>query len=138
VPVLWLVYASGIGGYWLVWDQLGLFSAIASAEWFDWLPIFSDPATRNFLPGLLNDRFFSLLVFLHIGIPLFLLLALWVHIQRVSQSDVFPARSLALGTFFMLLVLWPSPSPPSRTARPTFPSCRRCCTSTGTTCSSTR
>ena len=105
VPVLWLVYASGIGGYWLVWDQLGLFSAIASAEWFDWLPIFSDPATRNFLPGLLNDRFFSLLVFLHIGIPLFLLLALWVHIQRVSQSDVFPARSLALGTFFMLLVL---------------------------------
>jgi quinol-cytochrome oxidoreductase complex cytochrome b subunit len=107
VPVLWLVYASGIGGYWLVWDQLGLFSAIASAEWFDWLPIFSDPATRNFLPGLLNDRFFSLLVFLHIGIPLFLLLALWVHIQRVSQSDVFPSRTLALGTFWPCCWRWP-------------------------------
>ncbi|MCK6383075.1 MAG: hydrogenase iron-sulfur subunit [Rhodocyclaceae bacterium] len=105
VPALWLVYASGIGGYWLVWDQLGLFSAIASAEWFDWLPIFSDPATRNFLPGVLNDRFFSLLVFLHIGIPLFLLLALWVHIQRVSQADVFPARALALGSLVMLLAL---------------------------------
>jgi coenzyme F420-reducing hydrogenase delta subunit/ferredoxin len=105
VPVIWLVYASGIGGYWLVWDQLGLFSAVASAEWFDWLPIFSDPATRNFLPGLLNDRFFSLLVFLHIGIPLLLLLALWAHIQRVAQSDVFPARPLALGSLAMLLVL---------------------------------
>jgi coenzyme F420-reducing hydrogenase delta subunit/ferredoxin len=105
VPTIWLVYASGIGGYWLVWDQLGLFSAIASAEWFDWLPIFSDPATRNFLPGALTDRFFSLLVFLHIGIPLILLLALWVHIQRVSQSDVFPSRTLALGTLAMLLVL---------------------------------
>ncbi|HNQ57226.1 MAG: hydrogenase iron-sulfur subunit [Burkholderiales bacterium] len=105
VPTLWLVYASGIGGYWLVWDQLGLFSAIASAEWFDWLPIFNTPATRNFLPGVLTDRFFTLLVFLHIGIPLLLLLALWVHIQRVSQSDVFPARSLALGTLAMLLVL---------------------------------
>lgn len=105
VPTIWLVYASGIGGYWLVWDQLGLFSAIASAEWFDWLPIFSDPATRNFLPGALTDRFFSLLVFLHIGIPLILLLALWVHIQRVSQSDVFPSRALALGTLVMLLVL---------------------------------
>jgi coenzyme F420-reducing hydrogenase delta subunit/ferredoxin len=105
VPVIWLVYASGIGGYWLVWDQLGLFSAVASAEWFDWLPIFSDPATRNFLPGLLTDRFFSLLVFLHIGIPLILLLALWVHIQRVAQSDVFPSRPLALGTLLMLLAL---------------------------------
>ena len=105
VPVLWLVYASGIGGYWLVWDQLGLFSAVASAEWFDWLPIFSDPAARNFQPGILNDRFFSLLVFLHIGIPLLLLLALWVHIQRVSQSDVFPARALGFGTLGMLLAL---------------------------------
>jgi len=105
VPVIWLVYASGIGGYWLVWDELGLFSAVASAEWFDWLPIFSDPAARNFLPSVLNDRFFSLLVFLHIGIPLILMLALWVHIQRVSQSDVFPSRALALGTLAMLLVL---------------------------------
>jgi coenzyme F420-reducing hydrogenase delta subunit/ferredoxin len=105
VPTVWLVYASGIGGYWLVWDQLGLFSAVASAEWFDWLPIFSTPATRNFLPGVLTDRFFSLLVFLHIGIPLTLMLALWVHIQRISQADVFPSRALALGTFVMLLVL---------------------------------
>jgi coenzyme F420-reducing hydrogenase delta subunit/ferredoxin len=105
VPTIWLVYASGIGGYWLVWDQLGLFSALASAEWFDWLPIFSDPATRNFLPGVLNDRFFTLLIFLHIGIPLLLLLSLWVHIQRVSQADVFPARPLALGTLATLLAL---------------------------------
>jgi ferredoxin len=123
VPVLWLVYASGIGGYWLVWDQLGLFSAMASAEWFDWLPIFSDPATRNFQPGILNDRFFSLLVFLHIGIPLFLLLALWVHIQRVSQSDVSPRvrwRSARSSCCWCSR----SPSRPSRTARPTFPSCR--------------
>ena len=105
VPVIWLIYASGIGGYWLVWDKLGLFSAVASAEWFDWLPIFSTPATRNFLPDVLNDRFFTLLVFLHIGIPLALLLALWVHIQRVSQSDVFPSRPLAVGTLAMLLAL---------------------------------
>ncbi len=106
VPVLWLVYASGIGGYWLVWDQLGQFSAIASTEWFDWLPVFREPAARNFLtPGALGDRFFSLLVFLHIGIPLILLLALWVHIQRVAHSDVFPSRALALGMFVTLLAL---------------------------------
>lgn len=106
VPVIWLVYASGIGGYWLVWDKLGQFSAIASAEWFDWLPIFSDPATRNFLmPESLNDRFFSLLVFLHIGIPLLLMLALWAHLLRVSRPDVFPSRALGWGSFAMLLAL---------------------------------
>ena len=106
VPVIWLVYASGIGGYWLVWDKLGQFSAIASAEWFDWLPIFADPATRNFLtPESLNDRFFSLLVFLHIGIPLLLMLALWAHLLRVSRPDVFPSRALGWGSFAMLLAL---------------------------------
>ncbi|MBA3902108.1 MAG: methyl-viologen-reducing hydrogenase subunit delta [Rhodocyclaceae bacterium] len=106
VPVIWLVYASGIGGYWLVWDQLGQFSAIASAEWFDWLAIFSTPAMRNFItPAAVNDRLFTLLVFLHIGIPLLLLLALWVHIQRISRADVFPSRSLGWGTFAMLTAL---------------------------------
>ena len=106
VPVIWLIYASGIGGYWLVWDQLGQFSAIASAEWFDRLAIFSTPATRNFIaPQAVSDRFFTLLVFLHIGIPLLLLLALWVHIQRVAQADVFPSRALGWGSFAMLIAL---------------------------------
>lgn len=106
VPLIWLVYASGIGGYWIVWDQVAQFSAIASAEWFDWLPFFGDPVTRNFLtPAAVTDRFFTLLVFLHIGIPLTLLLALWVHIQRISRADVFPSRMLGLGTLAMLIVL---------------------------------
>ncbi|MEW5889955.1 MAG: hydrogenase iron-sulfur subunit [Pseudomonadota bacterium] len=106
VPVIWLVYASGIGGYWIVWDQVAQFSAIAAAEWFDWLPLFDDTVARNFLtPASITDRFFSLLVFLHIGIPLLLLLALWVHIQRIARADVHPARPLALGTLAMLIVL---------------------------------
>jgi coenzyme F420-reducing hydrogenase delta subunit/Pyruvate/2-oxoacid:ferredoxin oxidoreductase delta subunit len=106
VPVIWLVYASGIGGYWIVWDQLAQFSAIAAAEWFDWLPLFDDTVARNFLtPASITDRFFSLLVFLHIGIPLLLLLALWVHIQRIARPAVHPARPLALGTLAMLIIL---------------------------------
>jgi len=106
VPLIWLAYASGIGGYWLVWDQLAQFSIIASAEWLDWLPIVTDPMARNFLtPGAVNDRFFSLLMFLHIGIPLMLMLMLWVHIQRISRADVFPTRTLGLGVLAMLVVL---------------------------------
>ena len=49
VPLIVLLYASGIGGYWLVWDQLALFSATATAEWFDWIGMGSEPFVRNFV-----------------------------------------------------------------------------------------
>ena len=104
VPLIWLAYLAGIGGYWLVWDQLAQFSAVATAEWLDFLPIFGEPIVRNFLtPASINDRFFSLLVFAHIGIPLVLLLGMWIHIQRISRARVLPPRALALGTLAMLL-----------------------------------
>lgn len=106
VPLLWLLYASGIGGYWLVWDQLAQFSIIATAEWLDWLSLFAQPLTRNFLtPQQLSDRFFSLLIFLHIGIPLLLLLGMWVHIQRISHAVTFPPAVLAWGTLLALIAL---------------------------------
>jgi ferredoxin/coenzyme F420-reducing hydrogenase delta subunit len=106
VPLLWLMFAAGLGGYWLVWDRLAQFTAIASAEWLDWLPLFGDALTRNFVaPEAVNDRFFSLLVFMHIGIPLFLLLFLFVHIHRISRPVTWPAKPAALGMAAVLLVL---------------------------------
>jgi coenzyme F420-reducing hydrogenase delta subunit/ferredoxin len=106
VPLIWLVYASGIGGYWIVWDQLAQFSAISTTELLDWLPIFSEPAARNFLaPDSINDRFFSMLVFIHIGVPLLLILGLWAHVHRISRVDYLPSRRLMLGTMATLLLL---------------------------------
>jgi coenzyme F420-reducing hydrogenase delta subunit/quinol-cytochrome oxidoreductase complex cytochrome b subunit len=106
VPLLWLLFASGIGGYWLVWDELAQFIAIATTEWLDWLSVFGEPLARNFLAAeSISSRFFTLLVFLHIGIPLALLLGMFIHVQRVSQPDTNPARALSWGTFAALLVL---------------------------------
>lgn len=106
VPIIALVLASGITGYWLVWDQLAQYIATATTEWLDWLPIFGEPIARNFMtPDALDDRFFSLLVFLHIAIPLFLLLALWLHLQRVSRARYNPPRGLAVSAFVALLAL---------------------------------
>jgi coenzyme F420-reducing hydrogenase delta subunit/ferredoxin len=116
VPLIVLLYASGIGGYWLVWDQLALFSATATAEWLDWLGITSEPFARNFLSSdRVIDRLFTLFTFLHIGIPLALLAGMWVHVQRVSRPESFPSRDLAAGTTIALLVLaaaWPVHSLP--------------------------
>ena len=103
VPLLVLLYASGIGGFWLVWDEQALFSATATAEWFDWLGVMPEPFARNFLLGeLVVDRLFTLFIFLHIGIPLVLLLGMWVHVQRVSRPDTQPAPALAWGTLAAL------------------------------------
>lgn len=106
VPLLVLMFTSGIGGFWLNWDQLGQFSALATAEWLDRWPIFASPLTRNFLTaGAVSDRLFSLFVFVHIGVALLLLLGLWFHVQRISRADVLPPRRLMLGTGLSLLML---------------------------------
>jgi ferredoxin/coenzyme F420-reducing hydrogenase delta subunit len=109
IPIIWMLYASGITGYWLVWDKLAQYVAIASSELLDWLPIFGEPIARNFLaPGSLNDRFFTLLVFMHIAIPLFLLFIMWIHILRISRPKVNPPRTLAIVMLIALLAvsLW--------------------------------
>lgn len=106
VALLWLTYMAGVNGYWLVWDKLAQFTVVATTEWLDVLPIFSTPLVRNFLfEGSVNDRLFSLLVFMHIGIPLSLLFLAFVHTQRVPQSKINPPWAIAIGMMLALLAL---------------------------------
>jgi quinol-cytochrome oxidoreductase complex cytochrome b subunit/coenzyme F420-reducing hydrogenase delta subunit len=106
VPTLWLAVASGVIGYWLVWDELGLFVATATAEWFGVLPGFGPALVRNFIADeAVSDRLFSLVAFLHIGLPLALLLVMWAHIQRITQPRTGVSRALAFWTLAVLLAL---------------------------------
>jgi CDP-4-dehydro-6-deoxyglucose reductase, E3 len=106
VLLIWLLYASGINGFMLVWDRLAQFVVVATAELLDWLPIFKGALIRNFIyPASVNDRLFSLLSFMHIGIPLVLLLVMWVHIQRVPKASTNPPRAIALALFVTMVAL---------------------------------
>lgn len=106
VPLLWLMFASGVVGYWLAWDRQGQFVAIATTEWLDWLQLFGDSLARNFVSSeSVGDRLFTLLMFVHISVPLTLLAGMYIHIQRISYADVYPARALAWGIFAALLAL---------------------------------
>jgi len=106
VILIWFLYASGIGGYWLVGDQLAQWSLTATAEWFDALPLLGLAMVRNFLAGeQMTDRFYALLSFLHVAIPLTLLFGMWLHIQRITRPDVSPSRTLGLGTGATLVAL---------------------------------
>jgi ferredoxin len=95
VPLVWLLYASGLIGYWLVWDTRSQFSFLATLE------SLGLAAGSNEAP----DRLFSLFVFLHIGLPLALLAGMWVHVQRLGMPKTAPPRALALAVGAALLLL---------------------------------
>ena len=106
VALIWLVYVSGINGYMLPWDKLAQFVIVASFEWIDWLPSFGGTLMRNFIyPSSVNDRFFSLLAFMHIGISLLMLLLMWVHVQRVPKAKTTPPRPIVVSLLLTLLGL---------------------------------
>lgn len=106
VALLWIAYLAGANGYMLPWDRLAQFVTQASFEWLDWLPGFDGRLIRNFiLPESVSDRLFSLLVFIHIGVPLIMLLVMWVHVQRVPKASTQPPRPIAISLAITIVAL---------------------------------
>lgn len=106
VPLLWLLFASAIGGYWLVWDDRAQYIAQTIATMSDTLPIVVEPMAFGLIEdSRVSDRFFTLLIFLHVGIPLSLLLGMFIHIKQISNAKAFPKRGLACAVLFSLLVV---------------------------------
>jgi len=114
IPLAWLLWAAGLSGLWLLWDERALYSIAATAEWLQALPLATGLLTRDFLAqGALSDRFFSLILFAHIGVPLLLLGTMWAHVQRMTHARVWPPRPLLLGslaTFALLALAVPAES----------------------------
>jgi NAD(P)H-flavin reductase/ferredoxin len=106
VALIWLAFVAGVNGYMLPWDRLAQFVTQASFEWLDWMPGFGGTLIRNFiLPEHVSNRLFSLLVFIHIGVPLVMLLVMWIHVQRVPKASTQPPRPITLALLLTLLVL---------------------------------
>ena len=106
VMLLWLAYASGVNGYMLPWDRLAQFVVTATTEWLDLLPVIGGSMTRNFISNAnVSDRLFSLLSFLHIGIPLVLMAVLWIHTQRTPSAKTNPPKAMMIGLVLSLTAL---------------------------------
>ncbi|GAB1385912.1 hypothetical protein MASR1M59_10600 [Melaminivora sp.] len=106
VMLIWMVYASGVNGYMLPWDQLAQYVTVTSFEWLDWLPLFSGGLMRNFLYSEhVGARFFTLLSFMHLGLPLVVLMVMWIHVQRVPKARTTPPRDIVIGLLATMLLL---------------------------------
>jgi|GEM_PF-209372 len=103
VGFVWFI---GWLGYWLVWDTRAQLVAKGTARALDVVPIFVDPISTSFLtdasvPSLL----FFVVFFLHILLPLLLVVALWLHLSRLSRAAWLPARGLAIVGVVSMIVL---------------------------------
>ncbi|MGB5539058.1 MAG: hydrogenase iron-sulfur subunit [Gammaproteobacteria bacterium] len=106
IPTLWVVITLGITGYWLVWDELGLYVAVLSSLLMDAVPVMTGSMARDFLAGQLTDRMFTLMGFLHLlGQPIMLIGVIWLHVKRLSHVEISAPRGLAVGSFLALLAL---------------------------------
>jgi coenzyme F420-reducing hydrogenase delta subunit/NAD-dependent dihydropyrimidine dehydrogenase PreA subunit len=111
VATLWFV---GWTGYWLVWDARGQHVAMGTARLLDVVPIFADPMGRSFLTDAgVNSLLFFVVFFFHMLAPLALVVALWLHLVRLSRARFVTGRPLTiwvLGSLLLLSAVYPATS----------------------------
>ncbi len=103
VFLVFLLYVCGWTGYVMVWDGHAQLLAMEGARLLDALPLFSEPISRTFAgPGPLPSAFFFMNLFLHIAIPVGIVMFLWLHVSRVARPVLLPPRPLLWTTVGLL------------------------------------
>lgn len=106
VLLLLMTFVSGWTGYVMVWDVFGEALAREGARMLDALPVLSEPISRAFtgerpLPGV----FFFINLFAHVGVPLGMLVLLWLHTSRVARPALLPPRPVQWAVLGALVAL---------------------------------
>jgi len=111
IVLLVAILVSGWTGYVMVWDTFGEALAREGARMLDALPVLSEPVSRVFTgEGPVPGVFFFLNLFAHIGVPLAMLVLLWVHTSRLARPALFPPRPVlwaVLGAITALAIAAP-------------------------------
>ena len=117
VFLVFLLYICGWTGYVMVWDAHGQLLATQGARLLDALPLFSEPVSRTFAgDSPLPSAFFFMNLFLHIAIPVGVVMFLWLHVSRVARPVLLPPRPLlwtSVGLLAAAAILLPVPLGPA-------------------------
>lgn len=97
------VLLCGWTGLMLVWDAQGMWVGRIIASMIDVLPILPSPLSRLFAhPEPPTRAFFFLQLFLHVAMPLGLLVLMLVHVSHLQRPALLPPKRL---TIFLLVAL---------------------------------
>jgi ferredoxin len=90
---LFFLFGLGWTGFVLVWDRQGQELAVIGAQLLSLIPIFENVITRSF-SGItpLGSSFFFMNLFLHVAVPLGMVIALWIHTSRLNQPRWVPEK----------------------------------------------
>ena len=118
--LLILLMICGWTGYVMVWDVFGQYLAQIGAQILDALPVLSEPLSRAFTGEQpLPTAFFFLTLFVHIGVPLAMVLLFWLHVKRLARPRLLPpapAMWVAVGALTVASFVWPVPMAPQANA----------------------
>lgn len=106
IVLLLLTLISGWTGYVMVWDTFGGALAREGARMLDTLPILSEPISRAFTGERpVSNIFFFLNLFAHVGIPLSMLVVLWLHTSRLARPHMLPPKPMLWAVVGLLVLL---------------------------------
>lgn len=112
VVLLVLVWAIGVMGFWLVWDQ--------RAQWLTeyGISLLKGAFALSFItPDIISQTFafFVIVLFLHIFLSVLIVVGIIIHVIRLSRARLWSPRWLMIGTSVILtaIALWrPATSAP--------------------------
>lgn len=90
---LFLLFGIGWTGFVLVWDRQGQELATVGAQLLSVIPLFENIITRSFSGvNSISSSFFFMNLFLHVALPLGMVLALWIHTSKLNQPRWVPEK----------------------------------------------
>lgn len=112
-----VVVIIGVTGFILVWDQKAKLTGYLTARLFSTLPIFDPSIAGAFLMNDIDTvgGFFKVALFGHIAFSLITVIAIWIHVLRISKPRILPPKKLILYCVIALgiiSVLFPVKSDP--------------------------
>jgi NAD-dependent dihydropyrimidine dehydrogenase PreA subunit/coenzyme F420-reducing hydrogenase delta subunit len=116
VILLGFTLVCGWTGFVMMWDVQAQLIVLEFSRTVDVLPLFTEPISRTFVGGVApGGAFFFINLWLHVSLPLLIVLFLWIHTIRAARPQLTPPRRLlwaVAGLLTALSVAWPAALPP--------------------------
>ncbi len=111
VVLLVITFIVGLSGYLLIWDQEAVTLANMTFNLVGKTPFVGGALAEALMAGkMITDYTLTRMMFLHLGIPLFMMFMLWLHYLRITRPVSEPPLALVVmlsGVLFLFSAAFP-------------------------------